>query len=121
MAANKCHFSLQKYVRSKILSRSIKLLLYKTLLRFIRVLGTDQKGRKRSFSVRTRNTKANFLSSARGRMLASTLQSRLYYLYKNPNIIKTGGVGDRQLEIEKTGKIYFTRLILGCRAMIMMI
>ncbi|CAK1578640.1 unnamed protein product [Parnassius mnemosyne] len=41
MAANKCYFGLLRYLRSKLLSRSIKLLLYKTLLRPILTYGSE--------------------------------------------------------------------------------
>lgn len=41
LSANKCYFGLLKYFCSKILSRNIKILLYKTLLRPILIYGSE--------------------------------------------------------------------------------
>ncbi|XP_045492279.1 uncharacterized protein LOC123691743 [Colias croceus] len=98
MAANKCYFGLLRYFRSKLLSRNIKVLLYKTLLRPVLTYGSESW----VLSKKDEDCLLVFERKILRRIFGAVLENRrwrtrynheLYGMYKEPNVIKTIKLG----------------------------
>ncbi|XP_013175481.1 PREDICTED: uncharacterized protein LOC106123612 [Papilio xuthus] len=91
MAANKCYFSLLRYFRSKLLTRKIKLLLYKTLLRPVLIYGSEtwvlSKGDENALLVFERKIlRRIFGAVCEDNQWRSRYNQELYDLYKELNV-----------------------------------
>ncbi|CAH2100132.1 unnamed protein product [Euphydryas editha] len=98
MAANKCYFGLLRYLRSKLLSRSIKLLLYKTLLRPILTYGSEcwvlSKKDENSLLVFERKILRRIFGAVmENERWRTRYNHELYQMYDEPNVIKTIKIG----------------------------
>ncbi|CAK1591299.1 unnamed protein product [Parnassius mnemosyne] len=98
MAANKCYFGLLRYLRSKLLSRSIKLLLYETLLRPILTYGSEcwvlSKKDENSLLVFERKILRRIFGAVmENERWRTRYNHELYQMYDEPNVIKTIKIG----------------------------
>ncbi|CAK1583346.1 unnamed protein product [Parnassius mnemosyne] len=98
MAANKCYFGLLEYLLSKFLSRSLKLLLYKTLLRPILTYGSECW----VLSKKDENFLLVFERKILRRIFGAVMENdrwrtrynhELYQMYEEPNVIKNIKIG----------------------------
>ncbi|CAK1585329.1 unnamed protein product [Parnassius mnemosyne] len=98
MAANKCYFGLLSYLRSKLLLRSIKLLLYKTLLRPILTYGSEcwvlSKKDENSLLVFERKILRRIFGAVmENERWRTRYKHELYQMYDEPNVIKILKIG----------------------------